>query len=256
MATSKPGDTNRGWNDPPMYNYSPSQPSPRRTPLKLNKRVAFPLSLDTNKLQQDNVALLNPENGPPLSPVKLLPPAIDTTTPTPVPLLIPLLAQTSPPPANSPPQDSAQQLLALETCQGKNGEIGKRLVMLKESWQKDQLSDEVKIKLYYLIEALSNHKYDKAHEIHLSLIVDHISQVNQWIVGIKRLIQEMKCSTEPDSQECSDGQSEHSLNCVKETVNTTNALDPVNDSGVQATVSTSSVTKPEVDQSPQSATEL
>uniref|UniRef100_A0ACB8EBF3 Steroid receptor RNA activator 1 n=2 Tax=Sphaerodactylus townsendi TaxID=933632 RepID=A0ACB8EBF3_9SAUR len=43
-----------------------------------------------------------------------------------------------------------------------------------------------------LTEELKCQHWDAADEIHRSLMVDHINEVNQWMVGIKRLIAETR----------------------------------------------------------------
>ena len=35
---------------------------------------------------------------------------------------------------------------------------------------------------------LSSHQWDAADDIHRSLMVDHVTEVSQWMVGVKRLI--------------------------------------------------------------------
>lgn len=39
---------------------------------------------------------------------------------------------------------------------------------------------------------LSNHQWDAADDIHRSLMVDHVTEVSQWMVGVKRLIAEKR----------------------------------------------------------------
>lgn len=42
------GNANRGWNDPPMFNYGANQDGPAPAKRALNKRVAFPVSGNNN----------------------------------------------------------------------------------------------------------------------------------------------------------------------------------------------------------------
>jgi len=37
--------------------------------------------------------------------------------------------------------------------------------------------------------ALELEEYAAAHDIHLQLMTDHVSEVSQWMVGIKKMIQ-------------------------------------------------------------------
>lgn len=39
---------------------------------------------------------------------------------------------------------------------------------------------------------LSKHQWDAADDIHRSLMVDHVTEVSQWMVGVKRLIAEKR----------------------------------------------------------------
>ena len=39
---------------------------------------------------------------------------------------------------------------------------------------------------------LQEQHWDMADEIHRSLMVDHVNEVSQWLVGVKRLIAEMR----------------------------------------------------------------
>lgn len=42
------------------------------------------------------------------------------------------------------------------------------------------------------IPAIDSGDYDEADRLHVGLMVDHISEVSQWLVGIKRLIAVLK----------------------------------------------------------------
>uniref|UniRef100_A0A0L8HMA9 SRA1/Sec31 domain-containing protein n=1 Tax=Octopus bimaculoides TaxID=37653 RepID=A0A0L8HMA9_OCTBM len=196
MAAMKPGNTERGWNDPPMFDYSSvntKQTHPRRT--LLNKRVAYPMSNDAanaanlSQNEEQTGALLNPGCGPPpLGNVQLLPPASNTNTPCPVPLLVPELSQhsgldlsssennsTIPPGLIDFPEaidgllgklslKSEEELqeyvlnninVVFEKCKGclqvrTIEEVKRKLEIFKESWDKGQLPDIVKIKMTHL----------------------------------------------------------------------------------------------------------
>ncbi|GAB1604562.1 steroid receptor RNA activator 1-like [Argonauta hians] len=235
MAAMKPGNTDRGWNDPPMFDYSSiniKQTQPRRN--LLNKRVAYPMSNEkdastTSLDEQQAGELLNPECGPPpLGSVQILPPASNTKTPCPVPLLVPELTEhsgldlsTSENNTNTTENlmefpeaiDGLLGKLSLKTeedlqeyviknindvfekCKGclqvrATEEVKRKLDIFKESWDKGQLPDIVKVKMTHLACALEKGHYDIANEIHLTLMIDHTAEVNQWMVGIKRVIQQ------------------------------------------------------------------
>ncbi|XP_071087254.1 steroid receptor RNA activator 1-like [Haliotis cracherodii] len=236
MAAPRPGNTDRGWNDPPLFNYgaaAQSQASPRRTAL--NKRVAYPMATPPSAGDGTSMAasILNPAEGPPkLGNVQLLPPAVNTSTPTPLPVVVPTLIPTPEPgsqlspgllshPGVARPVAENRETLddvtarlnvegeagllsyiqdALKTVRDKCSEqlkgraaedVSRRIALLQEVWQGGQISPPVKVRVAQLVEALKQNNLDLANSIHLSLMVDYTNEVNQWMVGIKRLIQEL-----------------------------------------------------------------
>ncbi|KAL3879198.1 hypothetical protein ACJMK2_031507 [Sinanodonta woodiana] len=230
----QPGNPERGWNDPPMFNYesvASMQAVPRRN--HLNKRVAYPLS-PVNIASQKVVTPLDPSSGPPMSPVQLLPPTSDTSMPMPVPLLIPTMVPSFPPslsgettPSNK--QERLEDLLkrlhltddkdmcnytvgafvdklkqcAEELKERAAEEIKRKLDLLKECWLSGKLSEVVKVKVTNLASALKELNFDRANKIHLGLMVDHTAEVNHWMVGIKRIIQETQASHQIPSEDLS-----------------------------------------------------
>ncbi|XP_046564983.1 steroid receptor RNA activator 1-like [Haliotis rubra] len=170
-------------------------------------------------------SILNPAEGPPkLGNVQLLPPAVNTCTPTPLPVVVPTLIPTprawvsavsrvdlSPGVARPVAEnrealddvtirlkmeDEADLLTyiqeALKTvrdkCSGqlkgsgcRGCDLG-RIALLQEMWQGDKSLHQSNTK---------ENNLDLANSIHLSLMVDYTNEVNQWMVGIKRLIQEL-----------------------------------------------------------------
>ncbi|OWF52919.1 steroid receptor RNA activator 1-like [Mizuhopecten yessoensis] len=104
MAAPRPGNPDRGWNDPPIFNYTPKtsgHASPRGT--KLNKRIAYTGgAVNTQLNTAGSGTLLNPASGPPISPVQLLPPiqllppTTNTAPSAPVPLVIPMMGSVTP----------------------------------------------------------------------------------------------------------------------------------------------------------------
>ncbi|KAF6281420.1 steroid receptor RNA activator 1 [Rhinolophus ferrumequinum] len=53
-----------------------------------------------------------------------------------------------------------------------------------------------------LVLELSRHQWDAADDIHRSLMVDHVTEVSQWMVGVKRLIAEKRSlSSEKETDE-------------------------------------------------------
>nr|AEM43804.1 steriod receptor coactivator [Branchiostoma belcheri tsingtauense] len=71
-------------------------------------------------------------------------------------------------------------------------EVGRRLAMLENMWTTGKLSRPVQVYTDVLASALSDRDCDLAHDMHLKLMLDHVSEVRQWMVGVKRLIQEAR----------------------------------------------------------------
>ncbi|XP_012516829.1 PREDICTED: steroid receptor RNA activator 1 isoform X2 [Propithecus coquereli] len=96
---------------------------------------------------------------------------------------------------------------ALEDCRGHTrkqvcDDISRRLALLQEQWAGGKLSMPVKKRMAILVRELSNHQWDAADDIHRSLMVDHVTEVSQWMVGVKRLIAEKRSlSSEEEANE-------------------------------------------------------
>ncbi|GFO06235.1 steroid receptor RNA activator 1-like [Plakobranchus ocellatus] len=199
-------------------------------PLSASPSSSNPENLTSNA-KDANISgmLLNPKDGPPkLPPVHILPPTMSTVVHPPVPVLVPTL---SPPidPSGLPPSfasaardshrsetlpellerldlDSADSLRKYtkkvlhemvndcqDSIQGRSREdVQARLGLLDDQWRDQKLSEEAKVKLGCLACALKNKDLKYADGLHLALMVDHISEVSQWMVGVKRLINELK----------------------------------------------------------------
>lgn len=48
---------------------------------------------------------------------------------------------------------------------------------------------------------LLHHHWDAADDIHRSLMVDHVTEVSQWMVGVKRLIAEKRSLSSEEAKE-------------------------------------------------------
>lgn len=96
---------------------------------------------------------------------------------------------------------------ALEDCRGHTkkqvcDDINRRLALLQEQWAGGKLSVPVKKRMALLVQELSSHQWDAADDIHRSLMVDHVTEVSQWMVGVKRLIAEKRSlSSEEEANE-------------------------------------------------------
>ncbi|XP_006818738.1 steroid receptor RNA activator 1-like isoform X2 [Saccoglossus kowalevskii] len=205
MAT-KPGNPDRGWNDPPMFSYSienNAQKSPRRNIL--NKRVGHNLTTPAEKSTGLPAAVglsTNPTMPPPSLPLSSQP----SIQPSVQPSVQPSSAEITETECDSSNQTETSNLQedclikfreVLSKCQEfikskVADDINKKLNILSDMWKQSILSPEVQNKTYQLSQALSRSEYDKANDIHIAMMVDHVSEVSQWIVGVKRLIQEAK----------------------------------------------------------------
>ncbi|NXT18771.1 SRA1 protein, partial [Syrrhaptes paradoxus] len=71
-------------------------------------------------------------------------------------------------------------------------DIGRRLTVLGDAWTQGKLSAPVRKRMSLLVQELQQQHWDAADEIHRSLMVDHVNEVTQWLVGVKRLIAETR----------------------------------------------------------------
>ncbi|XP_078086871.1 steroid receptor RNA activator 1 [Mustelus asterias] len=195
----KPGNQERGWNDPPQFSYglqTQAQIGPRKH--FLTKRVPPP--------QLDKPKVCGPAG---------IPPAV-------IPSGSSVASEKMPPPPPPPKQSglsssckpvqsaavtpdcevNVEDVLAplnktLEVCRKTVkkqvcDDMGRRLIMLQEMWQSGKLSISVQKRMHLLTLEMEHCNWDSADEIHRSLMVDHVNEVGQWMVGVKRLIAESK----------------------------------------------------------------
>ncbi|OPJ88284.1 steroid receptor RNA activator 1 [Patagioenas fasciata] len=203
MAESyvKPGNQERGWNDPPQFSYGLQAQAggPRRN--LLTRRAPLP-----------------PEEAPPGARPDLTSTPAAPTAPPPRALGPPPLGPISPAlradggrpspvscPEESGPQESAlpattvlaplrEALAACRPTVQKQvcDDIGRRLTVLEDAWAQGKLSAPVRKRMSLLVQELQQQHWDAADEIHRSLMVDHVNEVSQWLVGVKRLIAETR----------------------------------------------------------------
>ncbi|KAM3600780.1 uncharacterized protein V6R79_002460 [Siganus canaliculatus] len=188
----KPGNQERGWNDPPQFSYGLQKAQGPQRNL-LNRRAAPATS---------------GAGTPPLTP-----PTCDPLAPPPRGVAPPLSHAGRPPPAaeaTPPPPDSSQsqsepeveavmgvltralgacrQVVKDQVC----NDVAKRLRLLEDSWRSGRLSLPVRRRMDHLSQELQSGRWDSADELHRSLMVDHVTEVSQWMVGVKRLIAETR----------------------------------------------------------------
>ncbi|NXL03518.1 SRA1 protein, partial [Mesembrinibis cayennensis] len=87
-------------------------------------------------------------------------------------------------------------------------DIGRRLTVLGDAWAQGKLSAPVRKRMNLLVQELQQQHWDAADEIHRSLMVDHVNEVSQWLVGVKRLIAETRSLPAAEPVAAMDGSTE------------------------------------------------
>ncbi|XP_069510346.1 steroid receptor RNA activator 1 isoform X3 [Ambystoma mexicanum] len=195
----KPGNQEKGWNDPPQFSYGlQSQGSGSKRP-PLTKRVPAPLEG-------------SPQVPPPQSFVSPTPPKMPPASSTP-PLGMPPMRQAYSPAkmedgkpstlvadgeCNIPVEDilgplnqildGCRKVIRKQVCD----DISRRLSTLEQMWKTGKLSPSVRKRMNILVCKLQTQNWDAADEVHRSLMVDYVNEVSQWMVGVKRLIAESR----------------------------------------------------------------
>ncbi|KAM3925829.1 steroid receptor RNA activator 1 [Leptodactylus fuscus] len=194
----KPGNQERGWNDPPQFSYGlQTSGGGKRTPL--NKRVPAPLQGCPAVPPAQSVSSSTPPKMPPSLPMgNIGPPPLGQVS---SPLRINNSKQCSSEAEEEVPIDVKDILTplneTLEACKESIKtqvftDIGRRLTVLEEMWNNEKLSLSVRKRMSLLVKELKSQNWDKADEIHRSLMVDHVNEVSQWMVGVKRIIAEAR----------------------------------------------------------------
>ncbi|XP_058033758.1 steroid receptor RNA activator 1 [Ahaetulla prasina] len=197
----KPGNQQRGWNDPPEFSYGLQQRPALSSGLTqrgpFRRRVAAAAAASEGK-KPETVPL------PPIasSPVGLLVPQSLNLPPSGPPTSFQRADATTPSVVETDKEYEIEDVLsslheALNNCRSfvqkqVCDDIHKRLVILQEMWTQGKLSSPVRKRMGILTEELKSQRWDEADEIHRSLMVDHVTEVSQWMVGVKRLIAETK----------------------------------------------------------------
>ncbi|XP_053106699.1 steroid receptor RNA activator 1 [Hemicordylus capensis] len=237
----KPGNRDRGWNDPPQFSYGLQQlQAPRGGGSKrgpLTRRAALPTPLEAAAAEGEGgtgTGTTTTPTPPPAAPPQGPAPVPEsTTTVTGLPAF-PLKPGSLPPPSLPGPNlraSVAKPLIseseedcevedilsplqeALDNCRSSVrkqicDDISKRLAILQQMWTEGKLSTPVRRGMRILTQELKNQHWDIADDIHRSLIVDHVTEVSQWMVGVKRLIAETRNlpteDCQPKVETCSD----------------------------------------------------
>ncbi|XP_074739942.1 steroid receptor RNA activator 1 [Strix uralensis] len=192
----RPGNQERGWNDPPQFSYGLQTQAggPRRTPLT-RRAPPPPQGTPPGAPAEPPRAPAAPTALPPRA---LGPPPLGHPGPAP-------RAESGRPSAGARPEECsvpAAAVLAplrgaLAACRPTVqkqvcDDIGRRLTVLGDMWAQGKLSAPVRKRMSLLVQELQQQHWDAADEIHRSLMVDHVNEVSQWLVGVKRLIAETR----------------------------------------------------------------
>ncbi|XP_008300213.1 steroid receptor RNA activator 1 [Stegastes partitus] len=197
----KPGNQERGWNDPPQFSYGLQKAhGPQRN--LLNKRAAPPSGAGDLPAAPPS---FNPQAPPPFG---IAPPPLNPGLPppggvaTPPPHLGPMKSQSEVDSSQSEGEPDVQDVMsvlnqALAACRHSVkdqvcNDVAKRLRLLEDSWRSGRLSLPVRRRMDALSLDLQSGRWDSADETHRSLMVDHVTEVSQWMVGVKRLIAETR----------------------------------------------------------------
>ncbi|KAM6983425.1 steroid receptor RNA activator 1 [Tautogolabrus adspersus] len=199
----KPGNQERGWNDPPQFSYDLQKTrGPQRN--LLNKRAAPPAASGSG------APPMTPPSSSPRAPPPIgsAPPPFNPAGPpptcvvTPPPPLGPIRGQKEADGSQSESEPDVEAVMlvlsgALAACRETvkdqvYNDVAKRLRLLEDSWRSGRLSLPVRRRMDCLSLELQSARWDSADDIHRSLIVDHVTEVSQWMVGVKRLIAETR----------------------------------------------------------------
>ncbi|XP_072729464.1 steroid receptor RNA activator 1 isoform X1 [Ciconia boyciana] len=210
----KPGNQERGWNDPPQFSYGLQAQAggPRQT--LLTRRAPPPPAGAPPGAPPDpasahaastalhhSPALLGP---PPLGPVSHAPRVENRRLSTAAGL------EECSVPANvvlAPLREALNACCPTVQKQVRD-DIGRRLTVLGDAWAQGKLSTPVRKRMSLLVQELQQQHWDTADEIHRSLMVDHVNEVSQWLVGVKRLIAEMRSLPAAEPAAVMDGSTE------------------------------------------------
>ncbi|KAM7373814.1 hypothetical protein PAMP_006514 [Pampus punctatissimus] len=198
----KPGNQERGWNDPPQFSYSLQKArGPQRNLLT---RRAAPPACDagappvthptSSHLPPSQCSVAPPPSrpaGPPVGGVTMPPPP-----------LCPRRSQRDVKSSQSESEPDVEGVVlvlnrVLAACRQNVSDqvcndVAKRLRLLDDSWRSGRLSLPVRRRMESLSLELQSGHWDSADELHRSLMVDHVTEVSQWMVGVKRLIAEAR----------------------------------------------------------------
>uniref|UniRef100_S4RWB3 Steroid receptor RNA activator 1 n=1 Tax=Petromyzon marinus TaxID=7757 RepID=S4RWB3_PETMA len=207
----KPGNLDRGWNDPPVFAFC-TQNATRRGGTPLTKRVPPPQLTGahlTTSITYSWQTHVNSHNGGTTSTitspqVSLTPASAPPSSVAPPPSVTPPLAPPTAESSASVTQEEPSVEVVLETltslltgCRGHVqgricDDIGRKLELLRDAWNSGKLSDLVKRRLGMLANDLRASAWTESERRVVSLTVDHTSEVGPFMAAVRRLLSEAR----------------------------------------------------------------
>ena len=216
----RPGNFDRAWNDPPLFNYKKESTS-ANAPTKLNKRVGFPVAPPLTSSSSLGAQFLPPS----LEPLKIHDAgakSVGMSMPPPPPPMAscPPVSKESVSSGVNPDSSSSKGNLDVESVvklltksldqtsfdDRKKSDIKKRIVMMESKWKSGSLNEQVHSRMGMLAQCLASGDPFGAEKAQVSLIVDWPALCGTWIVGIKHMIVNLKeAQPQDDSKKDTEG---------------------------------------------------
>ena len=201
----RPGNFDRAWNDPPLFNYS-KDGAAQPAATKLTKRVGFPVAPPPSGTAATSSA--GQPLPPSLEPLKIHDAGakpVGSSMPPPPPMMSagPSPTKTKEPAdvtaAADPSIDVETVVHKLNTAlqstsldDKKKADLKKRFTVMETKWKTGALNDQVQTRMGKLAQCLDNNDPLGAEKIQVSLSVDWPSLCGTWIIGIKHLVVHLK----------------------------------------------------------------
>lgn len=200
MENTRPGNHERAWNDPPLFDYQNTQ-KPTISGNKLNKRIGFPSDSSTNQASKTTSettnSILNDAGAKPIFAGNDLPP-LPPPPPSTETQQIVTSSEESTQCLESEVEvtdviDILDRVMAKETLNPKKvTEIRKRIEIFRQKWDRDELNGKVKVGMHKLAKFLDSNEYDEAEKLQRSLNVDYPNLCTPWMIAIRQLILALK----------------------------------------------------------------
>ncbi|XP_055389511.1 steroid receptor RNA activator 1-like [Condylostylus longicornis] len=207
---SQRGQSDPGWNDPPMMQFNPTGQGTNKSKLNLNKRIAFPM---TNTVKP--TAIVQPsQGGLPLTAIPTQSSQLPVAVVPPMPhsqVLLPPQTNRVPPLTASVVPGNNEDLIdedevrdfclntfqthlanVIESSNVRTDEIQRRLNILSQMWLDKELDKSVHKQLLCIAKALQSKNFNDAIENHRILVVNHSNLCLQWATALRQIILTIK----------------------------------------------------------------